>query len=302
MQKIELRYDPWTSKGTDISENEFNNYYHQRGLVEIVKKVVIEPITTKLKEESEKDMKFGSLTLTKKTSGGGSSTAWKPALEGLEAFLDIRADDARAASMEDVTYVDGVGYCMDVQAWTDQITKQIRENTTPKAPSISIEWPKPKGKQAALRRIEIPINRLRSLTEESVRLAMEATRFSKSLEEELIDPFKEAVKSWHQKETGYNNKEKLPSKEDRIIDRARSIALGKTIYVQLVRVDDIEYKSIVSSLDAEQRELSEGKSVTGYRLTFVKGHPFVNIKTVKDRAMKLKEEATNPTARYEIVP
>lgn len=299
MRNIELSYAPFVPNGSQVTDEAFTRYCEQNGLGDIALKLV-SPIEEKLKSRGGSEIKVGSIVLSR-TESSGTSTSWKGALDGLVGFLEVRADDARAEVTEGCTYVEGVGYCMSLEAWGNQIEKQIESNTKPTS-GIKIGWPQFKKTTPSVRRIEVPYQGLRDVNEESVRLAIAARHFEASIKRDLIDPFKEANKLWHMQETGYNGDQNIPSKEESPIPRARRIAAGKYVLVQLVRVEDCEYKEVVSGLQEDQEELAEGKPVTGYRTTKMGERPLVNIKTVRDRMLALREEAASVKARYEIVP
>lgn len=299
MRNIELSYAPFIPNGDEVSDEAFTRYCEQNGLGDLATKLVA-PIEEKLKARTGNEVRVGKITLAR-TEKSGTSTSWKGALDGLVGFLDVRADDARAEVTEGCTYVDGVGYCISVEDWRNQIEKQIEANTSPTR-GVTIGWPKLKKTDASVRRVEIPYNGLRNIDEESVRTAIAARHFRASLERDLIDPFKEANKAWHAKETGYDDDTNIPPKENSPVPRARRIAAGKYVLVQLVRVEDCDYEGIVTTLQEEQEDLAEGKPVRGYRTTTVNDKPYVNMKTVQQRLGELRAEAEKVKARYEIIP
>lgn len=300
MRNIELSYTPFVSNGSQVTDEAFTLYCEQSGLGDLVTKLVIDPIEERLKARRGEEVKIGKITLSR-TEKSGTSTSWKGALEGIARFLEVRADDARAEVTEGCTYVEGVGYCMSLEAWGSQLEKQIETNTNPTS-GVTIGWPQFKKTDPAVRRIEVPYTGLREVDEETVKLAIRARQFRSSLARELIDPFKEANKIWHVNETGYDDDKKIPSKEASPIPRARQIARGKYVLVQLVRVEDCNYKEIIEGLQEDREELQEGKPVKGYRTKVMNDKPYVNIKTIQQRLGELRRDAENVKARYEIVP
>ncbi len=298
MQNIELRYDPITSEG-DLTEEEFTRYLEQRGLGTLVDKLVIDPVEEALKSLKRNLIVLGNISLSR-TEKRGTSTSWKPALDELATFLDIRADDARAMAMKDVTYAEGVGYCINVAEWGEQIKKQIQSNTA-QTMSIGIGWPKARKEDYPVRRLEMPVRDFRKVDEETVKIAIQVRKFKASLDKEVVTPFKDKVKEWHARQTGYDS-EKIPSAEDSPVPRARKIGEGKYVLIQLVRVEDYDYQNVVQTLKAEQSRLAEGETFSWYRTTSVRNDIFVNIKTVRDRLQAIKENSKKIKARYEIVP
>lgn len=300
MQNIELRYAPFLSQNGEVSEDQFTRYCEENGLGELVTRLVIDPIEERLKAHEEKEIKVGEITLSR-TEKSGTSTQWKPALEGLAGFIDLRADDAQAKTIEGLEYREGVGYCIAVDEWGRQIEKQIKANTTA-TESVSIGWPSFGKKENPARRIEIPYNGLRTLSEQTIKTVIAARNFRASLKRELIDPFKEANERWHARETGYDNKGKIPPKDESPIPRARKIADGKYVLIQLVQVESVDYKEIIETLQEEQEQLGGGEAVGGYRTTNIKGRPFTNINMIQARMATLRESAITIKARYEIIP
>lgn len=299
MQNIELKYTPLTSKGSVLSRRDFVRYCNQQGLGKIVDKVLVDPVTEILKEKKGETIVLGSLELSR-TESQSNSTEWKSIVTGLEAFLEIRADDARAGTTEGVTYIQGIGYCIDSQAWQSQIEKEKEANTT-RSTKIILGWPAFTKEDKPVRRIEFPLRDYRNVDEEVARLAIEGRRFTASHKREVLEPFKETVKAWHQAQTGYS-KSNIPPVEESPSQRSLKVGEGMYALVQLVRVEDIAYEKIVTSLKEEIRLVAQRQPVEGYRATVQGDQVFVNIKSLKEREEALRKRATSVTSRYEIVP
>ncbi len=238
MRIIELQYMPFKSVDGKVTDDEFTEYCERGGLGDLVDKFIISPIEKKLKARRGEEIKIGKIILSRKETQG-TSTSWKPTLEGLAGFLEVRADDARAKTMKELKYIEGVGYCISVADWGEQIEKQIAINTST-TENVRIGWPAFTKEDDPVRSIEIPYDGLREIDEEAVKLAIAARNFKASLKRELIDPFKDTNKIWHTRETGYDDEKNIPPEDKSPVQRARKIADGKYVFVQLVRVEDFD--------------------------------------------------------------
>lgn len=300
MKNIELKYDPLISQKGNLTEVEFTRYCEQMGLPELVSKLVVSPLEERLKKSTSEQIKRGDITISR-TEHSGKSTAWKGVVESLESFLEIRADDARARKLKDVCYVRGVGYCIDAEAWNEQVAKYVEENTTPTR-TIKLGWPTFKKKDDAVRNLGIPDINYRMVTEETLKVAIEAKKFITSFKREVENPFKEANQLWHQQETGYDNKDNLPNASDSPVSRARRVGNGKYVFIQLVRVVEPAYKEVVERVEQESRKIELGESIEGYRITVCRDRPALNIKTLKTHIDTIQKDSEKVSARYEITP
>lgn len=294
---IELSYVPCRT----LDEKAYDLYLSQPSAAGIAKKVVIAPFEDALKNSRRTSFDFGSFEL-KKSEPRNPSVSWKAVYESVIEFLSIRADDSRAAQFEELRKFEGVGYCILIDSLIDFIEKRVKENESPG--SSSLVWPK-KQEGLYVRELVIPDRDYSEITGENAAIALGAKRFCSCLEEEVSGAFKDAVKTWFERETG-RSMEKLPEKEESPLRRTYKITKGKYLFVALVREDATKYgKIIAEKLIPELELLLAGGTVEGYKTKKEDDEVFVNIKTVNDRLSEerlRKDKLVKPEGRYEIVP
>ena len=303
MKNIELSYDPITSTPPEITVQEHDNYLMQGGRGELAIAIAFSPLEETLKQIDKELFEFGGIKI-KRAMKTTNSKSWKPVAEGLAEFLRIRADDARAGKMPELKFVEGVGYCISPQALIAEIQGRIVENTSTSS-NPSLTWPKDKV-FVPVRRIELPDRDYSKPALETVRLALDAKRFAKSIETELIEPFKDAQKLWLRQETGFwydekDEKSNIPPQDNRFISRVRQIGPGRYVFSSLGRVEEPDYKGIIEELQRVLTVIQEGQAVEGYRVS--RQHPegcFINIKSVSERVSDMMIKERKVTGRYKV--
>lgn len=303
---LNLAYEPITpllddrSVPVNVSLEDYNRYMQHTGLAAMVENLVISPFEEELKKRDLGQHTFGTITITVKRSPK-PSTSWEKINAQLESFLELRADDARAATMEDVRLIEGVGYCMPVQDVVKQIEDNISKYTSISHPTV-LYWPQAKKDEQPVREILIPTPaQYKSLTEANARMVLHAKRFGSGLEKEVKTRFKDTLKRWMWQQTGYDE-DNIPAKEDSPVTRWQQIGPYTYMVVNAVREDRPEYQKVIGIVLTDLKSLEEGERTEGYRYSRKEGRPLINIKSVRDRLVELYKENTPARLRQEITP
>ena len=100
-----FEYDPTTG---EFTQEAYERYMLDGGLRAALESLVKEPFQEALKESRRDIFSFGELEL-RKGEHTRTTTSWKKIYEKLKTFLEIRADDSRAAGLPGLKLVQGVG-------------------------------------------------------------------------------------------------------------------------------------------------------------------------------------------------
>jgi hypothetical protein len=300
---IELAYTPVSPKITEADWDVYSLDPRKGPVAEIVAIAPFEE-AMKSKVEASGDKKvftFGDLKVTGSMQTKPSKS-WEKVYSSVMHFLSLRADDSRAFDMDGVKPFDGVGYCILASDVLDFIGKQedkyAGESTFPQ-----LFWPKTKKDEKLPTEILLPGRDFSRITEENARVVLEAKRFCSGLKALVVDAFKDANKAWYEGETKLSLDNLPEIGED--VRRARKIARGKYVVVNLVREEVPQYAEIISTLRTELTDLAGGNPLEGYRTKAQKEGVYVNIKNVSERlALErlAKEGLVTSKGRYEIVP
>ena len=297
--EIELSYTPLNP---ELTERDFDLYLLQPGRIKVAEGVAISPLEKAMKSDSREVFEFPDFSVTRKDMKK-TLVQWEKIYSHLLKFLEIRADDSRAAKMPGLQKFEGVGYCIAIPTLLDEIKKQ-QEKATSESGYPQLFWPKKKKDEEPVREILIPDRNYSVITPENALVVLNAKKFCTSLETEVVRTFSQANQLWFEKETGYS-KDNIPKKEDSPLKRARKFARGKYAFVALVREEVPQYKEILGMLTAELEDLKNGVALEGYRTKQEKGNVYVNIKNVFERLSfnRIKKDGfVDVQARYEIVP
>ncbi len=303
IEEIVLSYKP-IEVVEMLTEEMFSLYLQQPSLAKIAEAVAIEPFEEAVKKSRKDEFEFGDFVI-KKTPRSRSDSRWKEIYNKLQTFIEIRADDSRAKTMESKTLrqFNGIGYCISVDEVLNEIEKRIDEYTS-KSSWMQVDWPRKKKDEEYPKTIQIPQRDYSLLNEENARIVLRAKRFCSGIEKEVVEAYKKSNKIWFEKETGYNDDDKIPKKEESPVKKLRRIGDNRYILINLVREDVPDYKGIIATLKDELASIKnkELRLWESYR-TAVDGEMiFVNIKKLAERVNELYNKSTGTEARYEIVP
>jgi len=289
---IEVRED------LTISEPEFLQYLRASGTQKILETLVIDPFNEALKSDGKPKYDFG-FKITR-TDMSKDSTSWQPIFEKFKTYLEIRADDSKAKEMSDLKYIEGLGYCINIDLIIEEIEKRKKENTS-HSEYPQMNWPRKKKSEPNLRDIFIPDRNYSEINLENARICLNAKRFNSGLENEVINTYKGINQEWLFRETGFNA-EKIPPKEVSPITRFREI-VNNYVLIQLVREDKGNYPELMNIIIADLNKIKSGENGELSRLYNVSKQDdsiFINIKKIKDRLDSLFK--FNTDVRYTIIP
>lgn len=303
IKEITLSYKP-IEVGETLTEEMFLLYLQQPSLARIAESIAIAPFEDSIKISRKDEFEFDGLVI-KKSPRSRTDTRWKEVYNKLQTFVEIRADDSRAKTLESKTLkqFNGIGYCIAVDEVLNEIEKRIDEYTS-KSSWLQIDWPRKKGEEEYPRIIEIPPRDYSVINEENARIVLLAKRFCSGIEKEVVKAYKTFNKMWFERETGYNDKDKIPKKEESPVKKIRKIGENKYILMNLVREDVPHYKGVIEILKADLESIKnkEQKLWEQYRTLNEGETAFVNIKKLNERINELYRESIKTEARYEIVP
>ena len=301
--ELKLSYKPFeTDDNLTIKQLDYNNYISAPGMISVLENMVITPLDESLKLNDKDELTFGDLKLGKSTITRSPSTSWKPVYEKLVTFVEIRADDVRAKQIEGLKYFEGVGYCIKIDDVLNEIDARIAEFTSKPEPYIQINWPRVKKGESPVRTILIPNRDYKKITEENVKISLQARKFVKSLNEEVVSLFKEANRSWIQRETGYIDETQIPAREESPINRLREVGENSYLFLQLTREEKPQYKKIVSSTQEELLLSQKNKKSENLRIKVEDQRIFVNLKSLQDRIKNIYKEDIDAGKRFTLVP
>jgi len=309
MKQMTFQYKPLSQKSAapnecGLTKAHFIGKMELEGAIAIVKKAVINPFEERFKESSL-ELDCGTFTLKTKPSKTSASTRWKDIYTDLYSFLEIRADDSRAASQKDVEYLEGSGYCISVQALQDQIAKFQENRTSEASESIAIDWPSKKKTEEYPTQLTIPARDYRQITPETAITTLQAKRFTAGVIPNYTTPFKDELKRWFTANTGFDAKDRIPDEETGFVERTLELAPGSYIQVQLIPEDTPQYEEVLEDVSIHLTDLAGNVPVTAFKHTTHKGKPYVCIKSIYSSLQTEALQTQNlvkRTARWDIVP
>jgi hypothetical protein len=309
-QQMTFEYKPLVfqepeSKECRITRAHFARRMDLEGNVAVIKKAIITPFEEAFLSSGLEELACPDFTLARKLSKKSASTRWKEIYNVLNAFLEVRADDSRAASHKDVEYLEGIGYCIAVQALQTQIQKFKEENTTPASESISIEWPSKKRTEDYPTRLVVPGRDYRQVTAENAITILNAKRFTAGITPNYLTPFKNELIRWFTANTGYDAKDRIPDEQAGFVERTIELAPGSYIQIQLIPEDTPEYQEAVESITTHLQDIENNSPVQALKHTLGKKGHYVCIKSVYESIQMpaLQEQRlVKRTARWDIAP
>jgi len=288
MNEMKFKYTPLSFKGEEGAENrvrrkDFTNKIELEGSLSFIKSKVITPFEKAFKGSKLETLTNGDLRITKNIKKGGkASTSWKTIYTKLVDFLEVRADDSRAASQKDVEKFSGIGYCIAVQALQDQVDKLTNDATSISSASTSIKWPGKKKSEEYPTPLLVPDRNYSKMTPENLTTVLQAKRFSSGATQAVLSTFTGELKRWFEANTGYHPPDEIPDKETGFVERTLELAEGSYIQIQLIRENDPDYKEIIGMTNAYLLDLSNGISIDKFKSTKKGKKPYINIKSLYD--------------------
>ncbi len=310
-QQMTFEYKPLVfqepeSKECRITRAHFARRMDLEGNVAVIKKAIINPFEEEFLSSELEELACPDFTLSKKPSKRSASTRWKDIYKDLNAFLEVRADDSRAASHADVEYFEGIGYCISVQALQAQIQKLRENNTTPASSSISIAWPSKKRDEEYPTQLVIPGRDYRQITTENAITILNTKRFTTGVAPNYTTPFKDELTRWFTANTGYDAESRIPDEQTGFIERILEIAPGSYIQVQLIPENTPNYREVIEHTETHLQDIESNNPVSVFKHTLGKKEQhYVCIKSVyaSMQMPALKEQGlVERTARWDIVP
>lgn len=290
-------YNPETG---DFTPEAFERYMLDGGLRAALESLVKEPFQEALKASRRESFDFGAVQL-KKSEQTRKTTSWKGIYEKLKTFLEIRADDSRAAQLEGLRLVPGVGYCIDLEELEKELADR-RKEFTDEISYVQVNGWKRLGRNESITSILVPDRNYSEITLENARVCQDVRKFISALERDCLKQYLAANKKWHVVQTGYDNKEQIPPKDKSPVTRVHLVGRHPVV-VKLVREEVPQYEKAIPQLAEELDALkTEGTpAAASYRFKREDGTVLVNIRSVKERLEKLLSEP-KIEARYNIDP
>lgn len=294
-------------EGTDnrVTPEQFARKMELEGTASFIKANVIVPFEESFKDKSIEKLCCGDFDIERNSAPSKPSISWKSVYEGLKSFLNVRADDSRAQSHDDVRFIEGVGYCIEAGALERQIEKLMEESTSEPSDSGSIRWPTKKREEDLPQRIQVPRRDYYKVNQENGITVLKAKRFVSGIKEYVLTPFEEELKRWFEVNTGYCVPDSIPDKEAGHVERVLELAPGSYIQVQLVRKEDPKYKEVIDKVNEALADVREDRPVQLFKRTIQGRTNYVNIKSLND-FMTPDSLATNDLIkvghRYVITP
>lgn len=285
MNEMIFSYEPLSFSGEASAENrvtkeQFTRKIELEGTAAFIKTSIVNPFEEAFIERGLESLACGSFCIERKSPSATPSVSWKSVYEGLKAFLDIRADDSRAGSHEDVKPFEGIGYCIDLSALQKQIKKLVSDATSTPSSSPSVKWPTKKKDEQYPIRILVPRREYYAPTQENGITVLQAKRFCSGIGENFTSLFENELKRWFEANTGYNPPKKIPDKKTKHVERTIELVPGSYIQVQLVRKEEPQYKEAIARIDTALAEIEENKPVQLFRHTTDDGKHYINIKSL----------------------
>jgi hypothetical protein len=272
-----------------------------------LKKAIVSPFEEALLGLDRDDFDTGEFEIEIAESTTPPRTSWAKVHDRLSEFLNVRADDSRAADFPGMRPFSGVGYCLRVEDLQTQVTKLIDEETSKPILTKSLTWPKKERKETHPIEILIPNVNYKRVTKESGIAVLEAKRFISGVSPNVIKPYQDELKRWFNANTGYEPPQKIPSSELGHDERIVEFARGSYGRVQLVREETPKYREVIEAIQVALGEMKAGDiAVPDIRSTQdERGVPYVNIKSAKaflSTENLKKKDLVKVGHRYNITP
>ncbi len=309
MKEMIFNYKPFNFPETSSRENRITRMHFSRkirleGSLAFLKARIISPFEETIKESYlENKLAIDDEKLKIKSSTAPPKTSWKEIYEGVLSFLEIRAEDSRTFSQDEVEYIQGVGYTIKVDSLIERINKLKEEATSKPGLTIEISWPR-KEKDDSVKIVSLPDRDYSKINPENYNSVLQTKRFHADAKKEVIKPFDKELIRWFEINTGYKKPDNIPDHSTRHIERTLEIAAGSYIQVQLVREENPKYHEIILNITSKLEAIKEGQASI-FKHSKIKQHQFVNINSIKEylsRENLEKEDLIAVDSRYCIVP
>lgn len=299
-----LVFPPTELKEERITKEDFTRKIEAEGSCSFLKVRVINSFEESVELSNLETILCGDKVIDVQKSSRSPSTSWKKVYDRVLNFLDVRAEDSRAFTQKETQSFEGVGYTIRVNALLKKINNLIEEETTKSISTQTIKWPRRKKNDSSLQQLLIPNRDYKQITPENGAVVLQTKRFCADVEEYVLDPFKQELIRWFEANTGYN-RQNIPDRKTRHVERTIEIEPGSYIQIQLVREETPMYKEIVKNILGTLQKIQENIPVTKFKHTFKENTYFVNITSIKDylNRPRLEEEGLiEVSSRYNIVP
>jgi len=313
MTQIEISYRPLTfpeeiedPSQLRVSKSMLTRKIEAESGALFLKKGVIEPFEDAFIRSGKEDFNTGDFKIKIAVSSSAPRTSWAKIHERLSAYLDVRADDSRAASFDGVEQFPGVGYCLRVEDLQTYIGKLTKAETSTPGKSKSIKWPAKKKTEEYPIEINFEGRSFSRVTRENGVIVLQAKRFISGVAPNLVKPYQAEMQRWFEAETGYNPPDNIPNEELKHDERIVEFARGSYGQVQLVREEKPQYQKAIDQVNEALRDMRERHTVSLIRSTTDEDDvPYVNIKSVSDflKVENMKEnDLVEVGHRYNITP
>ncbi|MBU0907147.1 MAG: hypothetical protein KKD18_05680 [Nanoarchaeota archaeon] len=270
-----------------------------------LKNAVVSPFEEALKKSDREKFDTGEFVI-EINEGGSGSTSWAGVYDELTTFLDVRADDSRAASFDGVKYFDGVGYCIRVEDLQKHVDKLVKDKTSEPSGARSLRWPaKDRGKELPTE-ITLPDGSFYRATRENGKAVLQAKRFISGVDAGVSKPYKAELVRWFNAVTGYEPPGKIPDRDLGHDERVVEFGRGSYGEVQLIRQETPDYKAAIAQVREALQDMKDMVAVKQFRSTNdADGTPYVNIKSLVkffgDESLK-DNNLIKVGSRYNITP
>jgi len=220
-----------------------------------------------------------------KTKPTKKRTNYGQVFDSLVDYVSEIRIDAKRKEIEDITLVEGVGYCIPVKELLGKVKSWLEVT-----PGVEQEIKRPEYDSPS--RLVVPFRlNFGDLSEKVADVYLNTFGFVESARENVVQPFEAALKAG----TGYDKNHLPKYTEPTWTD------LGSN----LVRVLSVPYPSpsyadVVKQIVGDLQAIEKGEHVVGYKVQEMKGKRFVAMKATVDRLNDLLKDNTKPALRQEI--
>lgn len=287
-----------------ITREQYSEMMKTAGAVAFINKAVIMPFEAALEASDLEKLCCESFDVCVKVKQGRQSTSWKNVCEQLKNFLEIRADDSRTATQQNVKNVSGIGYCIEVKSLIMHINKLVDKETKIPGPSRKVEWPKLEEKSYS-HELVLPAINYRDPTKDAACAVWRAKYFIEGFNMNVVKLFSQELQRWFYENTGYRKPDNIPDKNIGFIERTLEIEQGSYIQIQLVPEETPKYQEIIKQVTQELLYIAQDKPSQKFRNTKQYDGRYVNINSVYaflQRENLAQAGLIKTDARYDIVP
>ncbi|MFH1290760.1 MAG: hypothetical protein ABIH92_05110 [Nanoarchaeota archaeon] len=313
MTEIQIAYRPLVFP--EFTEGENRNRVSRSMLIQrmeaeanadFLKKGIINPFEEALLASDREEFNTGEFVIEVNEGRSSPTTKWRNVYDSLSAFLDVRADDSRAATYDGVKFFDGVGYCLRVQDLQNHLGKLIKDETSKPGKTRSLKWPSKKRSEEYPTEVTLPDGSFYRVTRQNGRAVLQAKRVVSGITANVVKPYKAELQRWFEAETGYAPPKAIPNEEIGHDERMVEFAKGSYGRVQLVREENPKYKDAIAKIQSSLQDMRDLVTVQQFRSTNDDdGTPYVNIKSVRGflNPESLREnDLVEVDSRYNITP